>query len=38
MPGCRLSHTINDPETIAALRRMDEEYELTAALGRPGLT
>jgi hypothetical protein len=29
---CRkLSHTINDPETVAALKHMAEEYELTAA-------
>jgi hypothetical protein len=35
MPGRRLAHTINDPETIAALQRMDEEYELTAALAAP---
>jgi PAS domain-containing protein len=27
----RLARTINDPETIAALQRMAEEYELTAA-------
>jgi PAS domain S-box-containing protein len=27
----RLSRTINDPETIAALKHMAEEYELTAA-------
>jgi PAS domain-containing protein len=27
----RLSRTINDPETIANLQRMAEEYELTAA-------
>ena len=27
----RLVRTINDPETIAALQHMAEEYELTAA-------
>ena len=27
----RLSRTINDPETLAALQHMAEEYELTAA-------
>ena len=27
----RLARTINDPETVAALQRMGEEYETTAA-------